>query len=388
VIKLHIDNFRLCGGVPLCYVFVNNKSKAGSKQMIKAGFEGTFVISWSQTEIDGLRAASVQSLTTGAAWQWRGEAIRVDGPNDILRLGQAEGAEDLRKRASRMVHRLVGDALDFETIDPGDTEADILNETPLMDNSFVVTDGRHSYAVTLIDVGAGRAPLLMFVDVLPPRDRDLWIVHHSLQKPASDADQGGVICFTPGTRIRTPLGLKLIEDLREGDFVDTKDNGAQRIRWIGSRHLSGGRLFSAPMLRPIRINAGIFGAGTPDQRLVVSPEHRIIIRGPIAQDLFNTPEVLVAAKDLVDGQAIAVDTTARDVTYVHLLFDQHQVMWANGVETESFHPASAALASLDVQDRARLSGMYPELEADPYQYGTYARRNLTTSEAAILKHAA
>jgi hypothetical protein len=287
-----------------------------------------------------------------------------------------------------MVHRLVGAALDGEISRTDPHEAERLADTPLMDNSFVVTDGRRSFTVTLIDVAGSSQPLLMFVDDLPPRDRELWIVHHVLDKPQAEADEGGVICFTPGTRIRTPQGLTLIEDLREGDLVDTKDNGAQRIEWIGSRHMSGARLFTMPWLRPIRINAGVLGADMPDQRLIVSPEHRIIIRGPVAKDLFNTPEVLVAAKDLIDGQAVAVDLTAREVTYVHLLFRQHQVMWANGVETESFHPASAALTSLDAADRTRLSGMYPALERDPYQYGAYARRNLTTSEAAILKHAA
>lgn len=79
---------------------------------MKTGFRGTFVISWSQTEIDSLDAAPVQNLKVGAAWAWRGDAIRVDGPNDVLRLDQADGAEQLRKRAARMVHRLVGAALD------------------------------------------------------------------------------------------------------------------------------------------------------------------------------------------------------------------------------------------------------------------------------------
>ena len=68
---------------------------------MKTGFKGTFVISWSQTEIDGLDAAPVHSLKVGAAWAWRGDAIRVDGPNDVLRLDQADGAENLRKRAAR-----------------------------------------------------------------------------------------------------------------------------------------------------------------------------------------------------------------------------------------------------------------------------------------------
>jgi len=171
------------------------------------GFRGTFVISWSQTEIDGLDAAPVQALSVGAAWAWRGDAVRVDGPSDVLRLDEADGTENLRKRAARMVHRLVGTALER---DAGPRKWDKSDEiSPLMDNSFVVTDGGKSYSVTLIEVGAGSQPLLMFLNELPPRNCDLWIVHHTLGTVGTtdiSPKQSGVSCFTPGTRIQTDDG--------------------------------------------------------------------------------------------------------------------------------------------------------------------------------------
>jgi len=181
--------------------------------------------------------------------------------------------------------------------------------------------------------------------------------------------------------------LIAIQDLNEGDRVLTKDNGVQEIQWVGARRMSGARLFAMPDLRPVRFSAGSLG-DVPDEELLVSPQHRILLKGDAARDLFNTPEVLVAAKDLVNGKNIRVDHNVREVTYIHLLFDRHQIVWANGVETESFHPASAALSTLDVADRARLLHAHPELEHDPNTYGSFARRNLSASEAAILNHAA
>lgn len=353
------------------------------------GFRGTFVISWSQTEIDGLDAAPVQSLIVGAAWAWRGDAVRVDGPSDVLRLDEADGAENLRKRAARMVHRLVGAALERDPLARSWDKPD--EHSALMDNSFVVTDGGKSYSVTLIEVGGGSQPLLMFLNEMPPRNCDLWIVHHTLGTSRSNdvgPQQSGVICFTPGTRIQTDDGTRMIEDLREGDLVQTKDNGLQPLRWVGKRRMTGARLFAMPKLRPIRISGGAFGLEQPDADLLVSPEHRLLIKGGAAQNLFNTSEVLVAAKDLINGQTITVDTQVREITYIHVLLDQHQIVWANGLETESFHPASAALATLDKSDRARLLAAYPELEYDPHTYGSFARRTLSPSEAAILNHAA
>ena len=356
------------------------------------GFRGTFVISWSQTEIDGLDAAPVQALSVGAAWAWRGDAVRVDGPSDVLRLDEVDGKENLRKRAARMVHRLVGAALERDA-GPRVSLADE-DRSPLMDNSFVVTDGAKSYSVTLIEVGGGSQPLLMFLNEMPPRNCDLWIVHHTLgtaapvEESGGGAHQSGVICFTPGTRIQTEHGTRLIEELREGDYVQTKDNGLQPLRWIGQRRMTGARLFAMPKLRPIRIAGGALGLEQPDDDLLVSPGHRMLIRGAVAQSLFNTPEVLVAAKDLINGTTITFDMQAREVTYIHILLDQHQVLFANGLQTESFHPASAALSTLYPQDRRRLLAEYPQLEYDPHTYGSFARRTLSGSEAAIMQHAA
>lgn len=360
-------------------------NEAVNRQM-KAGFRGAFVIPWSQTKIDGLEAASQESLTVGTSWSWHGVTVRVDGPGEILRLDQADGEADLRKRAARSVRRLIGAAAYSKT---NPLSADI--DAPVMGSNFVVTDGVQSYTVTLIEVASSAPPLLMFLDELPPRDVGLWIVrvslHGRIRRP-QDPDTGGVICFTPGTCIATPDGPIRVEDLREGDQVQTRDSGAQDILWIGSRHMTGARLHVMPRLRPIRFRAGALGIERPDQELLVSPQHRMLIRGQTAHALFNTPEVLIAAGELVNGTNITVDLNVREVTYIHLLLPSHQILWANGVETESFHPASSTLGSLDNSDKTRLLAQFPGLESDPLHYGDYARRNLSASESAILRHEA
>lgn len=347
------------------------------------GYRGTFVISWSQTDIDGLKAAPPSSLSVGATWSWQGEAVRVDGPSSILQLDQATGEAHLRKRAARMVRRLVGAAITYKK-DISTVEV----EHPLTDSSFVVTDGMQSYTVTLIEVSNGALPLLMFLDELPPTNRDLWVVHHNLElmrDPASGEQAGGVICFTPGTWLKTPTGQTLVEDLQIGDLLQTKDSGAQPVQWIGSRRMTGARLFAIPRLRPIRIRAGAFGLERPEEEFLVSPDHRMLVQGHVARALFNTPEVLVAARDLVNGESVILDTAVREVTYIHLMLPRHEVVFANGVETESFHPANTALTTISEQDRMRLLNIQPSIRDNPHLYGSYARRNLSSSEAAILR---
>lgn len=353
---------------------------------MKTGSLGTFVISWSQTEVDGLKAASIDLLAVGAAWRWTGAAVRVDGPQGLLLLQEAEGAADLRKRAARMVRRLVGAAVGGAARQGGDDD-DLAVDLP--EQGFIVTDGHHSFSVTIIAVPDTGAQLLMLVGELPPVDQDLWVVRTSIDRTHSGAGArvaGGVICFTPDTRLATPDGVRQIRQLRPGDRVLTRDNGPQEVLWTGHRRMSGARLYAMPHLRPIRFKVNAMGLYRPDEDLLVSPQHRMLVTGPQAQALFNTAEVLVAAEDLINDVTITVDHALREVTYVHVLFERHNVVWANGLETESFHPSNTALDTVDPAQREGLLHLLPDIEANPHSYGDYARRNISGSEAAILRH--
>jgi hypothetical protein len=353
---------------------------------MKTGSLGTFVISWSQTEVDGLKAASLDLLAVGAAWRWTGAAVRVDGPQGLLLLEGAEGAADIRKRAARMVRRLVGVAVGTDA-HPDVDAPDVIPDLP--DQGFIVTDGHQSFTVTIIPVPDTGARLLMLVGDLPPSDQDLWVVRTSVDRTHSGAGArvaGGVICFTPDTRLLTPDGARQIRDLRPGDLIQTRDNGPQPVLWSGHRRMSGARLYAMPHLRPIRFRAGALGVGRPEDDLLVSPQHRMLIKGAAAQALFNTPEVLVAAEDLLNDGSIMVDHLLREVTYVHILLENHNIVWANGLETESFHPSNTALDTVEESQRAGLLNILPGIEANPHAYGDYARRNISASEAAILRH--
>ena len=353
---------------------------------MKTGSFGTFVISWSQTEVDGLKAASMDHLTVGTVWRWTGAAVRVDGPQAVLRLEEAEGAADLRKKAARMVRRLVGVAVAGDGLSHEEAE-DLAQSIP--EQAFIVTDGHQSFTVTIIAVPDTGAHLLMLVGELPPSDQDLWVVRTSIDRSHSGAGArvaGGVICFTPETRISTPEGLRHIRDLRCGDTIMTRDNGPQKVLWTGHRRMTGARLYAMPHLRPIRFKANAMGLYRPDEDLLVSPQHRMLVTGAAAQALFNTPEVLVAAEDLINDSTIMVDHLLREVTYVHILLERHNVVWANGLETESFHPSNTAIDTVDPTQRMDLKEILPDVETNPHAYGDYARRNVSSSEAAILRH--
>ena len=182
----------------------------------------------------------------------------------------------------------------------------------------------------------------------------------------SDLDYRDIICFSRGTLIMTEQGEMAVEDLSEGDMILTADNGHQQLRWIGSQKVSSDRLIDEPNLRPIRIRKGALGDNTPSCDLVVSPQHRVLVRSKIAMRMYDQPEVLVAAKFLlaVDGVSEVMDCDG--VEYFHLLFDRHEVVRSNGAWTESLFTGPQALKSVGPDARAEIMALFPELVAPDY----------------------
>ncbi|SHI36903.1 Hint domain-containing protein [Wenxinia saemankumensis] len=185
-----------------------------------------------------------------------------------------------------------------------------------------------------------------------------------------------VICFTPGTRLATARGLRDVADLAPGDMVVTRDHGLQPVRWIGRRRVSGAGRF-APIEFAPRSLTGL------ERRIRVSPQHRMLINGPRAELLFGEREVLAAATHLVDGRGIR-QVAGGEVDYVHILFDAHEIVYAEGAATESFHPGDVGLASLAPAAREELFALFPELRALPAAYGDTARRTLKRHEARLV----
>jgi len=182
-------------------------------------------------------------------------------------------------------------------------------------------------------------------------------------------------CFVAGTRIRTPRGDVRVEDLCPGDMVETLDDGPQPLRWSGRR-----RVAARGALAPVRIRPGTFGA---HRALMLSPQHRILFRDVQAEMLFGEADVLVAAKDLVDGDAVTV-IEGGTVEYVHLLFDRHQVVFSEGIATESYLPGPQTAAMFAPETLAEITTLFPDL--DPESGGGYspaARRTLRGYETRV-----
>ena len=184
-----------------------------------------------------------------------------------------------------------------------------------------------------------------------------------------------IICFAQGTRISTAQGLRPVEELQVGDLVVTRDHGLQPVRWAGRRAVA-----AQGAMAPIRFEAGALGNCRP---LLVSPQHRMLITGSDATMYFGESEVLVSAKHLVNGGSVVMRPGGM-VTYVHILFDDHEIVYAEGVASESFYPGDTGLSAVDEAAREELFTLFPELRDPAGNYGTTARMCLRRHEARLL----
>lgn len=174
----------------------------------------------------------------------------------------------------------------------------------------------------------------------------------------------GAVCLTRGTLIDTPAGPRFIETLQEGDLVNTLDHGAQPIRWIGSR-----RVPATGALAPVLIRMGALGNL---RDMWVSQNHRMLVRGPQAEVLFGERDVLVAAKHLVNDHSIRIVEGGKGtgmvesgmVEYYHMLFDAHQIVFAEACPTESLYPGQEALKSVSDEARCEILTLFPDFEAE------------------------
>lgn len=173
-----------------------------------------------------------------------------------------------------------------------------------------------------------------------------------------------VPCFTAGTLIKTSKGERRVEELACGDHVLTIDNGYQPIRWIGGRPVTAAERAANPKLHPIRIRAGALGLQLPETDLIVSRQHRILIRSEIANRIFGCQEILVPAVKMLALDGIEVADDIENVSYWHILFERHEVVWSNGAPTESLFTGPEALKSVGPDAREEILTLFPEL-ADP-----------------------
>jgi len=173
------------------------------------------------------------------------------------------------------------------------------------------------------------------------------------------------VAFCTGTLITLAGGAqRAIEALRPGDRVLTRDSGPQPLRFVGKATLRALGSFA-----PVVISAGTLGN---EGDLVVSPHHRVFLYQRGARRLADTAELLVQAKHLVDGESVW-RREGGYVDYYSLVFDRHEIIYAEGIPCESLQVSEATLRLMPEALAENLRAEFPNLRHRPH-FGTEAGR--------------
>jgi len=338
---------------------------------------------------------SLSGITQGDGSHLVGETIRLD-TNDWLETFIRDGGQDTDFDDNDNNQRLDGAQTIGGTTYGNSTRVEAEYRITLRDPDTGDTWDVLGYNVVNSSPAYATIEGLAFVGPpggFPPVGKDLEVISASegpgsLGQPPIDAgDLASPPCFTPGTRILTETGYRPVETLRVGDRVQTRDAGSRALRWVGSVTLSAADLRRRPEFQPVRICAHAFGTGCPARDLLVSPQHRVLLRDWRAELYHGETEVLAAAVHLVDGERVLHEHCTDGICYLHIMCDRHQIIRAEGLETETFLPAKAALAGVPRASVAELLSLFPGL-ASPGAAPVPARPILRSWEARVMRPAA
>ncbi|SLN41276.1 hypothetical protein ROJ8625_01965 [Roseivivax jejudonensis] len=272
-----------------------------------------------------------QSVAVYRAAQFRvanganlGDGVSVAGElmlDDIYRLSPV--AAPVRLGVVARAEPPFAVAADSETGQPG---ADLHLDCAV---TFMSGDGCTTEALVLVETDAGGNIADIYLLPLGPigSHADYALVGIDEEAGLQRFAQVACVSFTRGTLITLASGeQRAVESLAVGDIVLTRDDGAQPIRWIGQTTTRAVGDFA-----PIVIRAGTLH-NTND--LVVSPDHRLFIYQRTDRLGAGRSELLVKARHLVNGDSVT-RLTGGFVDYFQMLFDRHQIIYAEGIAAES-----------------------------------------------------
>ncbi len=180
------------------------------------------------------------------------------------------------------------------------------------------------------------------------------------------ASYDDVVCFCKGTMIATTTADIAVEGLTKGSKVTEVSGRTLVVRAVFRTFIDGDQLHRSPNLRPVRISAGALGNGLPKRDLWVSRQHRMLVSSRIAERMFGARDVLIPAIKLTELPGIYIDDSVTDVEYFHILFDQHEVIFAEGAPSESLFTGPEALKSVSESARAEIFEIFPKLHDENF----------------------
>lgn len=215
----------------------------------------------------------------------------------------------------------------------------------------------------------------------PPINEPLTVLSNQEGPAVPYTSLASPVCFAAGSMIATKTGRVAVEHLETGDRVLTMDHGYQTVRGVRSARLPSAVLQNNIRFAPIKVKQNAFGDNLPERDLYLSPQHRVLINGWQAELFYGETEILVPIHKLVNDRTILKTDGSTDVVYYHIIFDQHEIVFSDGLPTESYFLSESEIETPMAQEVIYIFG---PLESPPTQAQTSARLIVDDKKTALL----
>lgn len=196
----------------------------------------------------------------------------------------------------------------------------------------------------------------------------------------------GIPCFTPDVMLATKRGTVPAGQIQVGDLLQTADNGFQPVIWVGMRSLSPAELTLHPHLKPYLVHPN--SLLSPERPMLLSPQHRLLVNRRTFDHETHFGEKFLSAKLLaeIDPKCSQRINSNQAITYVHLMTEHHEVIFAEGIATETFWPGPEAIRGLSAQDMLELFSLFPDLASVHELVGEYGRGQVSKTYGELARH--
>ncbi|WP_158547463.1 Hint domain-containing protein [Rhodovulum sp. 12E13] len=188
--------------------------------------------------------------------------------------------------------------------------------------------------------------------------------------PATPVFEDAFAALARGTLVATAEGPVAVEDLVPGMMIETVNAGPQPLLWVGAMTVYPDMRGLGPGAAPggleaaslTRMSADAFGFGRPAPDLVLGPRARVLYRSAACRDLVGAAEAFAPARAFVDGDGAIRVTPVSPVRVFHLAFHGQQVIRANGMEVESYHPGADPASMMTRETLELFLALFPHID--------------------------
>lgn len=221
------------------------------------------------------------------------------------------------------------------------------------------------------------APIRRFEALALMPDGDVQEI--ALRMSANPVFESAFAAIARGTIMATQDGPVAVEDLLPGMKIETRDAGYQPLLWVGTIALSPQMPLAHMPARLFRIPVDSFGPARPMPDLMLAPHARLLHRSAKLRDVVHDDSALTPVTAFEDGYSVIRVAPASPVNVYHLAFRDHQILRANGLELESFHPGDDLTSRIGGDTLRAFLSLFPHIRTVD-DFGPMAAPRLSVEE--------